>query len=116
MLAVGLSGCSQTPAAPASSASSVMEPVVKNVNELQGATVRLSVGQALDIDTGDLAVDSYSGKVDDPAVAEFVAGRTSGGATFNPGVTALAAGSTKVTMSNTNGGIQNLTFTVDVSG
>jgi hypothetical protein len=69
----------------------------------------------LNIDTDSLAVDSYSGEVADPSVAEFVQGRSDGGAEFNPGVTALAPGSTLVTMTNEQGGIQPLVFTVEVS-
>ena len=75
----------------------------------------LVVGQVLNINTGDLAVDSYTGKVSDPAVAEFVQGREESSATFNPGVTALAEGSTEVEMTNAQGGIQPLVFTVEVS-
>jgi hypothetical protein len=86
-----------------------------DVNDLQGATVELVVGQVLNITTGDLAVDSYSGEVDDSTVAEFVPGRVDGSATFNPGVTALAPGSTPVVLSNTDGGIQDVTFTVSVT-
>ena len=82
-LAVGLSAC-----APAGEP--VIAPVTMDANDLQGATVDLVVGQVLNINTGDLAVDSYSGEVDDPAVAEFVKGYEQGGTTFNPGVKALA--------------------------
>lgn len=107
-LAVGLSACAQqeTP---------VIAPVTEDVGDLQGTTVDLIVGQALNINTGDLAVDSYTGTVEDTTVAEFVAGRTDGSATFNPGVTALAEGTTKVVLSNSDGGIQDVTFTVDVT-
>jgi hypothetical protein len=93
----------------------VVAPVVRDVGDLQGETVQLDVGQVLDIDTGDLAVDSYSGVVDDPSVAKFVKGREEGGATYNPGVEALAPGSTKVVLSNDDGGIEDVTFTVEVS-
>ena len=103
-----LSACS--PAAPA-----VIAPVVEDVGDLPGATVELRVGQVLDITTGSLAVDSYSGTVADPKVAEFVAGHIDATATFNPGVTGLAEGTTTVVLSNSNGGIQDVTFTVDVS-
>ncbi len=94
---------------------SVIAPVTMNVDDLQGATVDLVVGQALNVDTGDLAVDSYTGEVADPSVAEFVPGREDGSATFNPGVNALAAGTTEVTMTNESGGIQPLQFTVTVT-
>lgn len=106
-LAAGLSAC----AAP----TPVIAPVTMDANDLQGATVDLVVGQVLNINTGDLAVDSYTGEVADTSVAEFVPGREDGTATFNPGVKALAEGSTEVVLANSNGGIQNLTFTVDVS-
>lgn len=107
-LSLGLGGCAQgnTP---------VIAPVTMDANDLQGATVDLVVGQVLNINTGDLAVDSYTGEVEDGSVAEFVAGREEGGTTYNPGVTALAEGSTTVVMTNSNGGIQPLEFTVEVS-
>ncbi|KAA9111660.1 hypothetical protein F6B43_04455 [Microbacterium rhizomatis] len=93
----------------------VTTPVVKDVGALQGSTVDLQVGQMLDINTGSLAVDSYTGVVADPAVAEFVQGHVDSTATFNPGVNALAVGTTQIVLSNSNGGIQNVTFTVKVS-
>lgn len=93
----------------------VIAPVTMEANDLQGAEVDLIVGQVLNINTGSLAVDSYSGEVADPKVAEFTAGHDDGSAQFNPGVTALAVGSTEVTMTNEQGGIQPLTFTVNVT-
>lgn len=93
----------------------VIAPVTEDAGSLQGTTVDLVVGQVLNINTGDLAVDSYSGEVEDPAVAEFVPGREEDGATFNPGVKALAEGETTVVLSNSDGGIQDVTFTVSVT-
>lgn len=93
----------------------IVAPVTVSANDLQGESVELIIGQTLNIDTGDLAVDSYTGTVSDRAVAEFVAGKDEGSATFNPGVRALSAGTTTVTMTNTNGGIQPLDFTVRVT-
>ena len=90
-------------------------PIVMDVGELQGASVDLNVDQVLDINTGDLAVDSYSGNVADPTVAEFIKGRIEGDASYNPGVRAAAPGTTTVTLSNVNGGIQDVTFTVTVA-
>ncbi|WJL95432.1 hypothetical protein QSU92_16110 [Microbacterium sp. ET2] len=111
--ALALSACA--PGEPSPGTSSVIAPVTESANDLQGATVDLIVGQVLNIDTGDLAVDSYEGEVADPAVAEFVQGGDDGSATFNPGVRALAEGTTTVTMTNQDGGIQPLEFTVEVS-
>ena len=115
--AVGLAACasgsSDAPATPIGT--DVIAPVTMEADDLQGATVDLIVGQVLNINTGDLAVDSYSGEVADTSVAKFVAGRKDDDAEFNPGVQALAAGETDVTMTNANGGIQPLSFTVVVS-
>ena len=41
-------------------------------------------------------------------------GYEEGGATYNPGVKALAEGSTEVVLSNSDGGIEDVTFTVEV--
>lgn len=123
MLAVTLSACGgSTNEAPDSGGSTteapiggvVIAPVTMGVNDLQGAEVELIVGQVLNIDTESLEVDSYSGEIADPKVAEFVQGDKSGSAVFNPGVTALAEGTTKVTLVNDQGGIQPLEFTVTV--
>jgi hypothetical protein len=112
-LAVSLAGCG----APASEpiGGDVIAPVTMSVNELQGESVDLVVGQVLNISTDSLAVDSYTGEVSDPDVVEFTEGRIDDSAEFNPGVTALAEGRSEVTMTNDQGGIQPLTFTVVVS-
>lgn len=110
LVAASLSACAAEPVG-----GNVIAPVTKSVNELQGAEVELLVGQVLNIKTDSLEVDSYSGEVEDTKVAEFTKGRKTASAQFNPGVTALAKGSTKVTMMNEQGGIQNLVFTVKVS-
>jgi hypothetical protein len=117
--AVALAGCaSPAPSTPASSATpiggDIVAPVTMSANDLQGATVDLVVGQVLNITTGDLAVESYRGEVSDPEVATFVPGREEDGATFNPGITAVGAGSADVTLTNADGGIQPLAFTVVV--
>lgn len=86
-----------------------------SVNELPGETIDLVVGQVLNINTDSLAVDSYSAEISDPAVAEFVQGRNDGSAEYNPGLTALAEGRTDIVLTNTQGSIQPLEFTVLVS-
>ena len=98
----------------ACSGQSVMAPIVKNVGDLQGDTIDLRVGQVLDIDTGDLDVDSYTATVSDTSIAEFVQGRDDGSAVFNPGITALAPGTTQVVLSNEQGGIEDVVFEVHV--
>ncbi|MGW9346045.1 hypothetical protein ACWGR3_31375 [Streptomyces albidoflavus] len=92
----------------------VIAPVTMSVGELQGKTVDLEVGQVLNITTGDLEGSSYSGDVADTSVAEFVLGREDGDTAFNPGIRALADGETQVVLSNSDGGIEDVTFTVEV--
>lgn len=124
VIAVSLAGCAGG-ADPHPSGSSQQEgtpiggdivaPVTMDANDLQGAEVDLVVGQMLNIDTGSLAVDSYSGEVSDPKLAEFVPGRDEGSAKFNPGVSALEPGTVRVMMTNEQDGIQPLEFTVVIS-
>lgn len=120
--AFGLAACtaSATPdpsvsASPTAIGGDIVAPVTMSAGELQGATVDLIVGQVLNINTGDLAVDSYTGEVADTQVATFTPGGEKSGAVFNPGVTAVAPGTTAVTMTNAQGGIQPLEFTVVVT-
>ncbi len=105
-LALGLAACAPTP---------VVAPVTVNVGDLQGATVDVALNQVININTGDLAVDSYTAEIADSSVVEFVQGREDGGATFNPGLKPLKIGETTVTMTNEQGGIQPLEFTVNVT-
>jgi hypothetical protein len=102
-----LSACSPT--------TPVIAPVTVEANDLQGTNVDLVVGQVLNINTGDLAVDSYTAEIADGAILEFTQGREDGSAVFNPGFTAKAVGETEVTMTNEQGGIQPLEFTVTVT-
>lgn len=104
--AVGLAGCAPTP---------VVAPVTVDVGDLQGKTIEVPIDSLLNIKTGDLAVDSYSAKIADESIASFVQGRTDGSATFNPGLKPLKVGETDVTLSNANGGIQNVEFTLKVT-
>lgn len=116
--AAALSACSTSSPGGATASpigGDVIAPVTKNVGDLQGGDVELVVGQVLNINTGDLAVQSYAGDVADESVAIFVPGREDGGAEFNPGVEAVGAGTTAVVLTNEDGGIQPVTFTVTVS-
>lgn len=105
-LGMGLVACAPTP---------VVAPVTVSVGDLQGATVDVALNQVININTGDLAVDSYTAEIEDPSILEFVQGREDGSATFNPGLQPLKVGETKVTMTNSQGGIQPLEFTVVVT-
>ena len=104
---VGLSACAPT--------QPVVAPVTVSVGDLQGATVDVALNQVININTGDLAVDSYTAEIADPSILEFVQGREDGSATFNPGLKPLKVGTTEVTLTNAQGGIQPLVFTVKVT-
>ena len=107
LVVVVLSACA--PATP------VVAPVTVSVNELQGKTVEVALNQVININTDSLAVDSYTAEIADPSILEFVQGKDDGSATFNPGLTPLKTGTTKVTLTNEQGGIQPLEFTVTVT-
>ncbi|CAN5169438.1 hypothetical protein BH11ACT4_BH11ACT4_09320 [soil metagenome] len=102
---VGLAACAPTP---------VVAPITVNVGDLQSQTVEVPVNSVLNINTGDLAVDSYTATIADTSIASFVQGRTDGSATFNPGLKPLKVGETKVTLANKDGGIQNVVFVMKV--
>lgn len=104
-----LAGCSSS-----GGDSEVIAPVIKSAEELQGSSVELIVGQALDITTGDLAEDSYSAEIADSSIVTFEKGGVRDGATFNPGLMAEKVGETEVTLTNEQGGIQPVEFTVTV--
>lgn len=93
----------------------IVAPVVRTAGELADATVELVVGQVLSINTAGLAVASYRGAVENPKIAVFTAGHSDDSAEFNPGVTALAVGSTEVTLTNEQGGVEPFTFEVVVT-
>tara|TARA_R110002051_G_scaffold246021_1_gene305644 strand:- start:22502 stop:22882 length:381 start_codon:yes stop_codon:yes gene_type:complete len=111
LVAAGMSAC----ATDTSTDGDVITPISVEANDLQGDTVELIVGQVLNINTGDLATDSYSGETSDDSVAVFTPGTGGTGAEFNPGVKAVGVGETDVTMKNSDGGIQDLNFTVVVT-
>ncbi len=114
---VGACGGANAPEPSASSpiGGQVIAPVTMSVAELPGAVVELVVGQVLNINTGVTPVDAYTGAVEDPKVAEFVKGRDDGSAKFNPGITALAPGSTGVILSSDRDGSTPRRFTVNVT-
>ncbi|CAN5172813.1 hypothetical protein BH09ACT5_BH09ACT5_18190 [soil metagenome] len=105
LLAAGLAACAPTP---------VVTPVVVNANDIQGETVEVPLNSTLVINTGDLPVDSYTADVADPAIATFVKGARAGDFETSPGFTPKKVGETEVTMSNEDGGIQDLVFTLRV--
>ena len=93
----------------------VVAPVTVKIADLDGTTVKVAMNQVVNLDTGSLATDSYSGTVADTSIATFTPGGTKGGADFNPGLTPHKVGTTDVTLSNSDGGIQDVEFTLTVT-
>lgn len=104
--ALALAGCTPAP---------VVAPVTVEANDLQGETVKVALNQTLNINTGDLAVDSYTAEITDESVVKFIKGADAGDFRTNPGFTPLKVGSTEVTMTNEDGGIQPIEFTIEVT-
>lgn len=108
LLLVGVAGCVGAPGP-------VVAPIVVNAGDIQGSVVEVPLNSTLVINTGSLAVDSYTAKIADPSIADFVQGKEDGGASFNPGLTPKKVGETEVTLSNKDGGIENVDFTLKVT-
>lgn len=109
LAATALAGC-------ASQDGPVLPPIIVNVNELQGATVELPIDTVLVINTESLAPDSYEATIADDSIVHFIQGSTGGSSESNPGFEPHKEGETAVTMTNEQGGIQPLEFTIVVTG
>lgn len=120
VLVVPLAACSDddddggTATTAASSGDSALPPIISDLSSIDGTTVAVPEGGTVDL-TGDTETyTDWTADIADPAIVSFVAGRDEGGAQFNPGLQALAVGSTEVTLSNTTSG-ETRTFTVEVT-
>lgn len=109
----GLAACSSD-ASSAPTTTQLLGPITADISNLQGSTIAATVGRNINF-TGDTATyDKWSATTDPTGIVTFSNGYTSGGATFNPGLVAVAPGTTKVTMTNSESK-QSVTFTVVVS-
>jgi len=98
----------------ASSTAQLVGPVVVDVATIEGKDVTVNKTQMIDITTGTLDPAGFSAVIADPKVATFTAGGKSGTATFNPGITGIASGMTKVALTDSGTGkVYNFTVTVN---
>lgn len=116
----GLSACSSSDANKdadvdnSSSTSQLVGPVVVNISTLEGTDVTVNKTQMIDINTGTEDPAKFTAVIADPKVASFTAGGKSGTATFNPGITGLTSGMTKVALTDSaTGTVYNFTVTVN---
>ncbi len=105
---------SATTTAPASGSSSVLPPIIEDLNSVDGKTVDMKVGDTIDLTGDSTTYKDWKGEISDPKVAEFIPGKDEGGASFNPGVKALAAGEAEVKLTNSTSN-KTVTFTVKVT-
>lgn len=95
------------------STTQLIGPVVVDVATLNGTDVTIDAGRMIDINTGTQDPAAFTAVVADAKVATFTAGGKQGTATFNPGITGVASGMTKVALTNSKtGAVINFTVTV----
>ena len=106
VVAGALAGCSAgTDTLPA--------PVVVEIADIDGETIEVVDGNVIDLTGDDETYADWDADIEDPTIVEFTPGGDDGSAQFNPGLTALAVGSTAVTLENSETG-ETVAFTVEV--
>lgn len=109
----GLAACSTggSSSAETSSSSSLVGPITADLASINGTTIDATVGRTIDLTGDDETFDQWTATTSTPGIVTFTKGYTSGGASFNPGLTVDKAGSTDVTLTNAKTG-ETVTFTV----
>jgi len=107
--AVAVSGC-----ASATPDGETLPPVIVDINEIDGTTVEVAEGNAIDLTGDDETYLDWTAEIDDPEVVAFVPGKDDGSAQFNPGLDAVGVGDSEVTLENSTSG-DTVTFTVEVT-
>lgn len=102
-----LAGCSTTD-------SQALPPVIADITTIDGTTVTAQVGDAIDLIGDDTTFTAWTADIADESIVRFVPGKDDGSAQFNPGLDALKAGRTEVTLDNSSTG-DEVTFTVEVT-
>jgi len=103
-----------TTTAAAVGGSNALPPIIADLNSIDGTTVEVKVGGHIDLTGDSTTYKDWTGEISDPKVAEFIAGKDEGGASFNPGIVGLAAGEVTVKMTNSTSN-KTVTFTVKVT-
>jgi len=115
--ALALAGCTSTSGGaashPASASAEVVAPVIVDLNDVDGTTVEVEVGNTIDLTGDDETYADWGAEIADDDIVDFTPGRDDGSAQFNPGLNALAVGETEVRLDNTSTD-KTVTFTVKV--
>lgn len=91
-----------------------LPPVIVDINEIDGTTVEVAQGNAIDLTGDDDTYLDWTAEIENPDVVTFVAGKDDGSAQFNPGLDAVKEGESDVTLDNSSSG-DTVTFTVKVT-
>ncbi|MCF8541345.1 MAG: hypothetical protein K9H50_06250 [Aurantimicrobium sp.] len=112
----GLTACSTPAAEPTESAvgSDVVSPIQIPVAEANGMTYDIPMNSMGYLNVAQGSEADWTAEFSTPDVVEFTAGGTDGGATFVPGLTPVAEGTTEVTLTN-SASSETVTFTVNVT-
>lgn len=103
-LVAGLVACTPTP----------VDPVVVEVDDLQGTTVGVPLNSTLIVLTGWSEVTEYTAQIADPTIAEFVEGADTGDAAYAPLLMPLQVGETEVVLSH-EADQSSVVFTLEVT-
>lgn len=116
--ALALAGCAQTSGDHAShepsASAGVVAPVIVDLNDVDGTTVEVAVGNTIDITGDDETYADWGADIADESIVSFTPGKEDGSAQFNPGLDALAVGETTVRLDNTATDA-TVEFTVEVT-
>lgn len=112
----GLTACSNATPAPTESAAEidVLSPTQIPVVEANGQTYGIPMNSTGYLNVPEGTEADWSAEFSTPGVVEFTEGGTDGSATFVPGLTPVAEGTTDVTLTNSVSG-ETVTFTVNVT-
>jgi hypothetical protein len=112
----GLTACSNATPAPNESSEemNVVSPIQIPVAEANGNTYDIPMNSMGYLNVADGSEADWTAEFSKAGVVEFTEGGTDGSATFVPGLTPVAEGTTDVTLTNSVSG-ETVTFTVNVT-
>jgi len=112
----GLSACSSATPEPTESAigSDVVSPIQIPVVDANGKTYDIPMNSMGYLNVAEGTEGDWTAEFSKSGIVEFTAGGTDGGATFVPGLTPVAEGTTEVTLTDSMTG-EAVTFTVNVT-
>ena len=112
----GLTACSNAAPAPTESAvgSNVVSPIQIPVTEANGKTYDIPMNSMGYLNVAEATEGDWAASFSKSGVVEFTKGGTDGDATFVPGLTPVAEGTTEVTLTDSVTG-ETVTFTVNVT-